>query len=175
MSRSVLGYRLLFVGIALALVFLNLLPLGPASRNFPAPDLLLGLTLCWTLRRPDYVPLSLVALVFFAADVLLMRPLGLWTVIVIAATEYLRRQVQQRESLSIPAETLQIAGLLAAAFLAERLVLILLLADRPPLLGHIGHFATTAVFYPAVVVVSQMLLGVRRLLPGEVDTLGSRV
>ena len=175
MNRSVLGYRALFLGISALLLFLNILPLGPPSRNLPAPDLLLCLTLCWTLRRPDYVPLGLIAVVFFAADVLMMRPLGLWTFIVVVATEILRRQVQQREALSVMAESLQIAGVLAAAFLAERVVLTLLLAERPDLLGHLGHFLMTAIFYPAIVVISQLLLGVRRLQPGELDTLGSRV
>lgn len=175
MTRDVVGYRVLFLLIAMAFIFLNLLPLGPPARLLPAPDLLLGLTLCWTLRRPDYVPLGLVAVVFFMADVLTMRPLGLWTIIVIAATEYLRRHVEQREALSISAETLQIASVLAAAFVAERAVLTLLLAERPPLFGHFGHLLTTAMFYPAIVIVSQLLLGVRRLMPGEVDTLGSRV
>lgn len=175
MTRSVLGYRAMYLGIALLLIFLNLLPLGPAFRSLPAPDLLLGLTLCWMMRRPDYVPLGLIAPVFFLADVLFMRPLGLWTLIVILSTEFLRRQVHQREALGFWPEMGQVAGIMAAAFLAERLILNLLLSDPPYLLGHLGHLITTAVFYPALVVVSQMLLGVRRLQPGEVDTLGSRV
>ena len=81
MSRAVLGFRMLYLSTALLMLFLNLLPLGPVSLVLPAPDLLIGLTLCWTMRRPDYVPLGLVALVFFLADVLHMRPLGLWTLI----------------------------------------------------------------------------------------------
>ena len=175
MSRAVLGFRMLYLSTALLMLFLNLLPLGPVSLVLPAPDLLIGLTLCWTMRRPDYVPLGLVALVFFLADVLLMRPLGLWTLIAILATEYLRRQVQQRETLEIGAELVQVAVVLTLAFLAERVMLTLLLTAPPPLLGHITHLLTTLLFYPPLIVISQMLLGVRRLLPGEVDTLGSRV
>ena len=43
------------------------------------PDLMLAFTFAWVLRRPDYVPVLLIAAIFLLEDMLLMRPPGLWT------------------------------------------------------------------------------------------------
>ena len=83
-------YRSLFVGFAICLVFLQLLPLNPGPGQLPGPDILLLLVLSWTILRPDIVPVFLVAVVFLISDLLLMRPPGLWTALVLLACEFLR-------------------------------------------------------------------------------------
>lgn len=170
--RGVWSWRLLFVGLAGAITFFALLPFGPADAQVPGPELTLCLAAAWVLRRPDYVPPAIVVPVVLMQDMLLMRPIGLWTLIVLLATEWLRRRVDQMEALPFWTEAGTACLVILAAFVAEYATLALLFAERPPLLGQTIHALATMVFYVPAALFS-MLLGVRRLKPGELDSLGA--
>ena len=89
-SASRISHRLLFVAIAALILFLRLLPLTAEPVRWPGPDLILCLTFAWILRRTDYLPAYLIVIVFFVDDLLSMRPPGLWTLLALFATEFLR-------------------------------------------------------------------------------------
>lgn len=167
------GYRLLFVALAGAVLFFALLPFGSPEGGVPGPDMLVCLTFAWVLRRPDYVPLWLLVPVLLLADILLMRPLGLWTLVLLLATEYLRRRVDPGEAGTFWSEVANVAGVILGAFVLNHLVLMLLVAQTPPLFGQGLHMLATVVFYVPTAIFSQ-LIGVRRLAPGEMDALGTR-
>lgn len=171
--RDVWWFRLIFGLLTAAILFFSLLPFGPGEGGMPGPELIFGLICAWVLRRPDYVPVWLLIPVLLVEDALLNRPLGLWTLVAFLASEYLRRRVDQSEAMPYTIEASIVGGTITVAFLANHLILIVLLAEPPPLLGQALHAVATIVFYPAVAVFSQMI-GVRRLAPGELDTLGSR-
>jgi rod shape-determining protein MreD len=126
------------------------------------------------LRRPDYVPIWMLVPVLLLADALLMRPLGLWSLIVLLASEHLRRRVQPGEVGTFGAEIVTVGAVIFGAFLLNHLTLVLILAETPPLLGQGLHMLATVVFYPLAAIFSQ-LIGVRRPAPGELDGMGSRV
>jgi rod shape-determining protein MreD len=172
-GRRLWGYRALFAALAALLLFLALLPFGQGEGGVPGPELTLCLICAWILRRPDYVPLWLMVPILLLDDALLMRPLGLWTLIVLLVTETLRRRVDQTEALPLTSEFTLVAGWIAAAFALNHLALVVLLAETPPIGGQALQAVVTIAFYPVTVVFSQ-LLGVRRLAPGELDTLGAR-
>jgi len=172
--RRVWWFRVLFAVLAFAILFFALLPFGPGEGGVPGPELTLCLICAWVLRRPDYVPVWLLVPVLVLDDALLMRPLGLWALIVLLVSEYLRRRVDQAEQLAFWPEVGLVTGCITVAFLANHLALGLLLAQTPPLAGQALHALATIVFYPLTAIFSQVL-GVRRLAPGELDTLGSRV
>ena len=171
--RSVWAYRAAFAGLSLAGTLAALLPFGPGEGGWPGPELSIALVAAWVLRRPDYVPAWLLLPVLLLEDALLMRPLGLWTLVVLLLSEHLRRRVDPAEAMSPGAEMALVAGCIAAAFAANHAALVLLLAPTPPLGGQVLHALATIAFYPAVAVVSRGL-GVRRLAPGELDSLGTR-
>lgn len=171
--RAVWGYRALFVALAGAVLFFALLPFGPGEGGIPGPELTFCLICAWVLRRPDYVPLWLMVPLLLLDDALLMRPLGLWTLIVLLVSEYLRRTVDHGEALPFWSEVALVTGCIVAAFGLNHLALIVLAADAPPVSGQAIHALATMVFYPVVVLFSQ-IVGVRRLAPGELDTMGAR-
>ncbi|CTQ48702.1 hypothetical protein [Jannaschia donghaensis] len=172
-TRAVWRYRAIFAMLCAAIVFFALLPFGAGEGGVPGPDLIVCLMAAWILRRPDYVPVWLLLIVLILADVLLMRPLGLWTLILILMSEYLRRRVDHTEALPFWSEAGLVAACITAAYLVDHLALVLLLAETPPVLGQGLHALATIVFYPATAVFSQVI-GVRRLAPGELDSLGTR-
>jgi rod shape-determining protein MreD len=172
---SVWAHRALYAGLAVALLFLRLLPLGTPAGNWPGPDLLLCLTFAWVLRRPDYTPVLLIAAVILLEDLLLLRPPGLWAAIVVLATEFLRRRGALAREISFAVEWLMVATVMAAAMLGYRLVLLLAMLPQVSLGQAIIQLVASILCYPLVVGASRLALGVRKPATGEVDAYGRRL
>lgn len=167
--------RAVYLALCGAIVFLNILPISVAAGRYPGPDLMIALTFAIVLRRPRYVPVALIALVFLATDLLYMRPPGLWTALVILGSEYLRGRHSANREIPFPSEWAMVAVTLVAMTLAYRLVLWLAVVPQPGVgLVAVGTLVTLLA-YPPVVLAVQQVLRVRRAAPGEVDPLEGRV
>ena len=94
-------YRALFLGLAVLVIFVQLLPLHPGPGKIPGPDVLLLLALSWVFMRQEFVPLIAVAAIFLLADIFFMRPFGLWAALAVVAVEYLRHRVHQWHTAAI--------------------------------------------------------------------------
>jgi len=166
------GYRGLFLGLALLLLFLRLLPLGNAPGTLPGPDLLLCLIMAWVMRRPDYLPVGLVVLVILAEDMLLMRPPGLWAALVVMASEFIRSRTALMRELSFVTEWLLVVGLMVGMLLAYRLVFIMTVMPQPPFGFSVVQVIWSAVAYPVVVGLSRLVLDLHKPATGETDDYG---
>jgi penicillin-binding protein 2 len=114
-----LGYRVLWAALIMTAMVALLLPLHPGPGRFPPPDILLLITIAWVLRRPDYVPVGLIAAAFLMADFLFMRPPGLWAALVVLATEYLRAREAGWRDLPFLLEWAIVGAVLGAMTLAH--------------------------------------------------------
>lgn len=168
-------YWALFAGLAAASLFLRLLPMDLMPGRLPGPDLLLCLVLAWVLRRPDYMPALLVAVVFLIEDLILMRPPGLWALVVLLGTEFLRHRQALMRELGFPAEWGMVSLVVTAMFLAERLALSLSVVPMPALGLSTLQLVMTVLAYPLVVAACHALMRVRKPATGEVDALGRRL
>ena len=160
----------MFVGIAGLILFFQLLPLRTAPRALPGPDLLVCLSFAWIQRRPDFVPPLLLAGLLFLADILLMRPLGLWALLVLLGAEFLRSR--QNPSVELP-------FLGEWAFVA--VVTLSITALYALLLGMVGlenlqvaklavQAFMTVTFYPLVVGVTVGILNIRKPTQHEIES-----
>ena len=165
-------YWALFALIAAVSVLLRLLPLSSLPGGLPGPDLLLCLVLAWVLRRPDYVPALLIVAVFLLEDLLLMRPPGLWALVVLLGSEFLRGRQPLMRELGFPLEWAVVSAVIGAMWLAARLVQGVLLVPLPPLGDSLAQLLLTVLAYPLVVGFSRVMLRVRKPATGEVDALG---
>lgn len=172
---SVWGHRVLFVALAVALLFLRLLPLRGGIGTWPGPDLLLCLICAWTMRRPDYLPIGLVAGVVLLEDMILMRPPGLWTALVVLAVEFIRSRVALTRELTFAVEWLLVAGIMVSLFLAYRLVFVLAFLPQAGFGFAMLQVLWSILCYPAVVVLSRVALDLRKPAMGEVDAYGRRL
>jgi rod shape-determining protein MreD len=172
---SVWAYRAAFVGIALVLLFLRLLPLGSEAGQWPGPDILLCVMMAWVMRRPDYLPVALIAAVVLLEDMILMRPPGLWTALVILATEFIRSRVALTRELSFPVEWLLVSGLMLGMLVGYRLVFAAAFLPQPGLGFVLLQVLWSILCYPVVVVVSLVTLDLRKPATGEVDSYGRRL
>lgn len=171
--RRILG-GLTYVLIVLALILIRIMPLETAVSAWPGPDLVLAITLAWVLRRPDQLPVLLIATVFLAEDILILRPLGLWAILAVLATEFLRRREHSLRDLPFLAEWALVAGMLATMLLAQRMALLLTFTPRPLLGQAVLQLLATLAAYPFVVAIARSVFGLRRRAPGEVDEYGQR-
>ena len=168
------GYALAFLGLCGVVMLIKLLPLGTQAQGLPAPDLVLALIFAWMMRRPDLLPLGLIVLVVLAGDLLLMRPPGLWTAIVVLATEALRKRQKRLRTLSLLAEI----GLFAAAMSAMTglywLILSLTFADQLGLGAQLLRMPVTVAVYPLAMLTCAGPLGLRRRAAADGFDRGSR-
>ena len=168
-------WRTIFLMLALVVALVRLLPLGEGAGGVPGPDLLVALAFAWVLRRPDYVPVLVVAAVMLVADFLFMRPPGLWAAITVMGVEFLRNRESAFRDLPFLVEWGMVALVLLVMTLANALVKLVLMVDQPSLGLTLLQLIATILAYPLVVAVTVFALGLRRAAPGEVDDRGHRL
>ncbi len=165
-------HRLLFLAVAALLMFVKLLPLQSTAGHLPGPDLLLCLILAWTVRRPEYLPVLMIAAVVLLEDLLLMRPPGLWTGLVILGSEFIRSRVALTRELNFGVEWLLVAGLMVAIFVSYRVILAMSFLPQPAFGFALVQILWSVLAYPFVVAVSRYGLDLHKPATGELDAYG---
>lgn len=165
-------YRLLYLSIAVVVVFFHLLPLDLSAGRWPGPDLLVAFTFAWVLRRPNFVPVPLVLLVLLSADMLFLRPPGLWAALGIIGLEFLRSREHLSRDLPFLFEWMMVSGVLVSMTVAYRLILTIFFVAQPSVGLTVIQLLATILAYPLVVLASEVIFKVRKIAPGEVDQLG---
>lgn len=173
-TRVWLG-RLVFVCLALGLIFAQLLPLNTRPTVWAAPNWLLLATLAWVARRPDYVPFTVVAAVFLLTDLLFQRPPGLWAALVVILSEMLRRRASGIRNMPLALEWGTVALGIVAITLINRAALTVVMMQQAPLGLTLIQMVMTIIFYPLVVAIAHYIFGVSRPALGQVDSRGHRL
>lgn len=167
--------RGVFAAVTVFILLAQLLPLETTPRRWVAPDLLLAFTLAWTVRRPDIVPVALVAAVFLLADFLLQRPPGLYTALVVIASEVARARHDDVRETVFAAEWFTATALITGVFLLY-LIVTGIVSPIPVATGLLLMQALlTILVYPLVVGLSQAIFGIKIAAQGEVDDRGRRL
>lgn len=165
--------RAAFLGLSLLILFGNLLPVETAApRGWAGVDLLMAFAMAWGVRRPEYVPVVLLALIFLLADLLFQRPPGLWAALMLVACERLKSQSMTLRDAGFPTEYLTAGAMIVGVYILNRVILAVLLIDLPPLGLYLLQMLTTLVAYPLAVVVTHVLFGVRKVSAGDVGAGG---
>lgn len=171
-GAKIWGMRLIFLLIVCTILFFHLLPLEISSRRWVGPDMLLAFAFAWSVRRPEYVPVVLLAGVFFAADLLLFRPPGLWAVLALLACEHLKSRSRSMRDGTFANEWLTVCIVLTGVAVAYRAALMLTFVGPPALGLSVFELVMTMLFYPLIVAITHWLLGVRKIAPGALDATG---
>ena len=191
-SREVWLHRVVFVALAIVFLFFRLMP-GSYSvpmvcppddmwcpaltwiARMPGPDLLLCIVFAWTMRRPDYLPTLLIAGVVLFQDLLLLRPPGLWTALVVLASEFIRSRVALTRELNFGVEWLLVSAMMVAMLVLYRMVFGLVLLPQPPFGFAMVQVVWSILCYPLVVFLSRVVLDLYKPAMGEVDAYGRRL
>ncbi|WP_299845307.1 rod shape-determining protein MreD [uncultured Roseovarius sp.] len=167
--------RSLFFLVCMVLLFVQLLPLDTVPKVWAAPELIVAVTFAWVIRRPEFAPAALIALIFLLADLLVQRPPGLWAALVLLGSETLRNRAPGLRDLTFPVEWLTVCTTLVIMTLGYRVILGLTVVDQAPLGLSLIQLVMTLVAYPIVVLVTQSVFGVRKRVPGDRNGLGHQI
>ncbi|MDJ0823985.1 MAG: rod shape-determining protein MreD [Rhodobacter sp.] len=169
-NRWIYGFA--YFGVTASILLVHILPIEVGPDGYPGPDLILCITFAWVLRRPQFLPTPLVALVILAGDMLFLRPPGLWTALVVLGLEFLRgREAVSREA-PFPVEWGLVAGVMTAMTAAYLLILAVFGVEQAGFGLTLLQLAATILIYPPIVLFSRYVLGVRKMTPGELDEAG---
>ncbi len=168
-----LMFQALFFGVCMLVIFVKMLPLGTTPAAIPAPDLIFAITACFVIRRPRYAPALLIVVVHLLADILFLRPMGLWPALTLLAYEYLRHKKPAGADMQLSVELILVPVVFGAALGFNALVYFALGMPHPTLGQTLLHILMTATAYPFVIAASEFILGVRRVRPGEMEPDGS--
>ncbi len=163
-----------FALLAMTIIFVHLLPLDTLPDRWVSPDLLMAFAFAWCVRRPEFMPVLLLAVIFLLADLLLQRPPGLWAFLMLLACESLKTQTHSLRVTGFPLEWLTVVGMIVGVTVAYRVILSVLLIDMPGLGLALLQMGLTAMCYPLVAGITHAFMGVRKSMPGDLDTLGDR-
>lgn len=164
-----------FAFLALLLTFGELLPLNTLPSTWVMPDVLLCVTFVCCIRRPQYVPMLIIAVVFFLQDLMLNRPPGLFAALTLMASEWVKRRSRRAEEFPFVKEYLYVALAIAVVLLGTRWGLGIVMLPMPKAFLTLSELLSTALFYPVVVLFAQVVLKVRRAGFGDLEaTAGER-
>lgn len=166
--------RAMLAGLAVVILFVHLLPLQTVAGGIPAPDILALLIFAWVLRRPDYVPAVMIALIVLIFDMFFMRPPGLMAALTVAGAEVLRERGISFREMPFSFEWLLVAAVLVGIAAANQIILLIMAVDAPALAPVAIQLFLTILAYPLVVAFCRHVAGIRRLSRGGVDALGRR-
>lgn len=175
LAGSVWAKRCIFLALAFLIIIMQLVPLDMRPSRWAPPDLLLAFTLAWVARRPDCLPVVVIAALFLITDLLFQRPPGLWAGLVVILTETLRRRSRELRNMPLLLEWGTIAFGIVAITLANRVVLAVVMTPQAPLGLTLSQMVLTIAIYPVVVFASHYVLGIRRLAPGAMDGRGQNL
>lgn len=162
-----------FFILCLGIMFFHLLPLETMPRRWAPPDLLIAFAFAWTLRRPDYAPTLIIAIVVLLADILFLRPPGLLPVFVILGAQFLRSRLAGPGETGFAGEWIAVAAVVTSITLSYRVTLTLFAVEQAPLALSLFQMFMTILVYPLVVLVTEWVMGVRRstsLDPGGLNS-----
>lgn len=170
-----LAYMGLFLGLAGVILFIRLLPTDLSRPPAPMPDLVFVLVAAWVLRRPVHLPAFLVVGVALLEDLLTQRPPGIWPLLMLVGSEFLRQRQGFAREINLAMEWGVVTGVYVAMFLLERVALAIVMVPRPPADLSLLSVAFTVASYPVAVFVLRFVFQVRKPATGEVDGRGRKL
>lgn len=168
-------YRVYFVAIGFVLILWSIIPFDMSAGALPYPDFFYCLTMAYVVRRPEYVPIWTIFLVFFMRDILTQAPLGLFTLLVVMGSEVVRANIQAFREYIFGLEWLWVATIFAVITVVQQVMLALTLSDAPRFVEQLLLILLTVLAYPVIVGVMKFGFGIIRPRPGALDAWGRRL
>ena len=145
------GELILFALMGFVAIGLPIVPMGLAANSIVFPDLMFAVFAAWIIRRPSSAPI--VGIVFFGilADALMMRPLGLWALVLFVGMEVLRISERAFRDIPFVLEWLYVRPALALMLLLQNVLLFVSFDSVYSLSDVVWHWVRTFAAYPLVV------------------------
>ena len=157
-SLRIFRLRLTYLLIVMLMVLFQTMPIHTSIDQFAMPDIPLVITFAWVMRRPDVMDPILITIAFLFADMILQRPPGLWTVIALCGSMFLRsRTIYFKEAIFFY-EWLMIAIVVIFCFTAHQFLLLLTFLPTHDLALLVKQALFTIMLYPIFIWLSRSML-----------------
>ena len=152
---------ILFVIMGFVSIGLPIVPMGLAANSIAFPDLMFAVFASWVIRRPVSAPVIAIVFLGVLADAMMMRPLGLWALVLFVSMEVLR--VSERAFRDIPfvVEWVYVSALFALMLMLQNLLLFVSFDSVYGFTYVVWHWVRTVAIYPVVVAVLHWGLHIR--------------
>ena len=170
-----LASRIIFSSVIVAIMFADLFPNSTWPESVPYPDLIFCWIGAWVMRRPSRVPLPIIVALSLAGEVIFLQPPGLWTALVVAASEFLRGNVVRVRLLPFYFEWLLFSITFLVAVCLYQLIHALTFLPGPEFGRLVSHVVVTCLCYPIVVFITNGIFRIRKATPIEAEKLGSAI
>ena len=157
-SLRILRLRLTYLLILMLLVLFKTMPVHTSTDQFAMPDIPLVITFVWVMRRPDVMGPILITMAFIFADMILQRPPGLWTLIVLCGSMFLRSRTIYFKEVIFFYEWLMIAIVVIFCFTAHQFLLLLTFLPTHNLALLVKQALFTIMLYPVFIWLSRSML-----------------
>ncbi len=141
----------LFLVFGMVSIGVPMIPLGLSAGSLPFPDLLFAFMIAWIIRQPETAPLISVVFLALLGDALLMRPLGLWALMLLAGTELVRWRQRAFGEAPFLLEWVSVAVLFVVLLVMQNFLLLVSFAHMHGFTTLAGHAVRTIAIYPLVV------------------------
>ncbi len=154
--------QLLFFALSMFLLMLQLLPISGGTSALSAPDTILALALCWAVRAPFAMGTGVVMVVMLTCDIVLQKPLGLASLSILIAIQWLRYHSENIRDMAFVLEWLTIGAAYLLIYGAQLVILKLIAPEHADVRVFVVQAIGGVLFYPIAVSASFLLFGIRR-------------
>ena len=157
----------LFIVLGFVSIGMAILPMGLTADSIPFPDLLFCVFAAWVIRHPGTAPMLAIAGLGLIADAMMMRPIGLWALMLLLGTEGLR--ISERAFRDIPflLEWVYVSGFLIIMIILQNVILLVSFDNVYDAGMLAGHVLRTIAIYPIVVATLHWVFRIRTPKPNE--------
>lgn len=155
-------FRALYLLLGLLAVAYPLLPLQFTPERWPAPELLFAITMAWVVRQPDSAPFLLIAGLALLADAVLMRPMGLWALLLMIGSETVRFSYRSIQERGLIMEISMVGTLLVAMVVVQSILLWVSFSQSLEAVQLAQFVMLTLLCYPVIVAILHYIFRVRK-------------
>lgn len=167
--------RIMFLFFGLMFVIGGLIPFDLTAGRVPGPNLLFCVTFVLVIRRPEVVPVWSIFAVYFLQELFSSSAFGLWTLLVVLATELVRTNLQAFREYNFMLQCLWFGSVLLGMLAVQKAVLTLSVVTGPTVNDQMIIFALTLLCYPVTALIMEFIFGIDTPAPGELDARGQRL
>ena len=157
-SMRILRLRVTYLLIVMLLVLFQTMPIHTSTDQFAMPDIPLLITFVWVMRRPDVMNPVIITMAFLFADMILYRPPGLWALIALCASMFLRLRTIYFKEVIFFYEWLMIAIVIIICFATHQFLLLLTFLPTHNLELLVKRALFTIMLYPIFIWLSRSML-----------------
>ena len=158
--NNYLASTMLFL-ISLPLILLPLAPISLEPKTFGNPDLITCLICGWIVRRPTTTPTSLVIIISLIADIFWMKPLGLWTILLLLSSEIIKSRRIYTKNISFLYEILAFCLLYSLMNFGLEIILVITFTETFATQLRFTEFLFTILAYPLIILFIKYILQIK--------------